>query len=255
MPAAPFGHFCWPELFTSDIAAAKAFYGGLFGWSWREVPSAGGDYLLALLDGDQVGGVFLAPARLGPPRWNSYVQVASADATAEQAKALGATLTAGPFDVPDIGRMAWLTDPGGAAFALWQSGGSEGATRFGQDGTLIWTELSTVHGAACAAFYGQLFGWEARVRMDMPRPYTELFLQARGVGGIYPSTRPVGLWQPYFGVRDPGRVARAAAEAGGRILVPPTELPTVGSFAMLADSVGARFGVASFDALSGFTGG
>lgn len=252
MPAAPLGHFCWPELFTSDLHAAKAFYTGLFGWAWRDVPTAGGNYVLALLEDEPVGGAFHAPANLGPPRWNSYVRVARADEVAERATALGGRVTAGPYDVPEVGRMAFLADPGGAAVALWQPGGNPGATRFGSPGSLAWTELNTGRPEACTAFYTELFGWTARSRTDMPKPYTELFLGGRGVGGIHPTGGPAAAWLPYFAVADPA--ATAARAAGGRVLVPATVLPTVGSFAILADPTGARFGVVCFDPESGFSG-
>lgn len=255
MPAAPIGHFCWPELFTFDLAVAKAFYSGLFGWIWREVPTAGGNYLIAHLDEDPVAGAFLAPARMGPPRWNSYVRVESADEATGRVKALGGAVTAGPFDVPEVGRMAWLTDPGGAELALWQSGRSVGATRFGAPGSLAWTELATNQPEACAAFLTQLFGWTARPRTDMQEAYTELFLEGHGVGGIHPTTRSAAFWLPYFAVADPDEAARAVLESGGRALVPPTGLPRVGTFAILADPAGARFGVVCFDPESGFTRG
>ncbi|MBI3131336.1 MAG: VOC family protein [Acidobacteria bacterium] len=111
MPAAPLGHFCWPELFTSDLIAARAFYTGLLGWAWCEVPSAGGRYALAMLEEDPVAGAFQAPTPLGLPRWNSYVRVAQADEAAGRAKALGGRVMAGPYDVPEVGRMAWIADP------------------------------------------------------------------------------------------------------------------------------------------------
>jgi hypothetical protein len=46
---------------------------------------------------------------------------ANVDQSVEKAKSLGGTLVAGPFDVMEHGRMAVLTDPTGATFALWQA--------------------------------------------------------------------------------------------------------------------------------------
>ena len=43
----------------------------------------------------------------------------SADETAAKAKATGATLLKGPFDVPGAGRMAVMQDPTSAVFAIW----------------------------------------------------------------------------------------------------------------------------------------
>jgi hypothetical protein len=243
MPAAAQGHFCWPECFTSDLASAKAFYADLFGWTWREVASAGGNYVIAHLGEDPVAAAFQAPASLGPPRWNNYVQVADADAMAARAVALGGTVTAGPFDVPEVGRMAFLADPGGAALALWQSGPHVGATRWGVPGTLIWTELSTPAAEASTAFYAQLFGWTARPRTDLPRPYVEFHLGEGGVGGLLPTAKGRAAWIPYFQTLDPAGTVARAEEAQARVIVPATELPGIGTFALLEDPQGARFGV------------
>ena len=57
-----------------------------------------------------------APAQ---PYWLHYVAVAdSADAAAERAKNAGATLLSGPMEVPGGDRIAVLTDPQGAVFAV-----------------------------------------------------------------------------------------------------------------------------------------
>ena len=107
------GTFSWVELSTPDSEVAKAFYGGLFGWEYRddEIPG-GGVYTMCFREGDAVVGI--AQQDVQPAHWNNYVSVDSADETAEKAKQLGATLLEEPFDVMDFGRMAVFTDPGGA---------------------------------------------------------------------------------------------------------------------------------------------
>ncbi len=54
----------------------------------------------------------------GPAHWGAYVTVPSCDETVEKAKGLGATVCAGPFDIPSIGRMAVLQDPQGAVIQV-----------------------------------------------------------------------------------------------------------------------------------------
>jgi len=243
MTAAPAGHFCWPERLTLDPAPARAFLETLLGWTFEPVPSSGGAYLLAQREGEAVGALLQAPPQAGPPRWNSYVQVVDAEASAREATALGGTLTAGPFEVPGVGRMAFLQDPCGAALALWQAGGHPGATRFGRPGGLAWTELVTPEPGRAATFYGGLFGWEARPRRDLPRPYVEFLSAGTGVGGMLPASGKAAAWMPYFGCEDPERDAERARKAGGRIVVPPTVLPDIGTFAILADPEGVKLGL------------
>ena len=50
-------------------------------------------------------------------------------------------------------------------------------------------------------------------------------------------------WIPYFQVADCDTAAAKAQELGGRVFVPPTDIPNVGRFAMLADPQGAMFSI------------
>ena len=118
------GSFCWFELATSDQAAAKKFYGGLFGWTANDSPMGpGAYYTMFQLWGRNVGAAYtLDQAQQGlPPFWGTYVAVANVDETTAKAKTLGATVLAGPFDVGEHGRMSVLLDPTGAAINVWQA--------------------------------------------------------------------------------------------------------------------------------------
>ena len=115
------GMFCWLDLATTDVEAAKSFYGGLFGWtapdqSMDEVRNYG----MFKLDGRDVGGLSDlqdAQRQLGvPPHWTLFIAVENADASAAKAKQLGATISVQPFDVSDVGRVASIQDPQGAHF-------------------------------------------------------------------------------------------------------------------------------------------
>ena len=159
---APVGHFCWPELATTDIATAKTYYGALFGWSSYDVPTAMGFYTVFQVEGLDVAGAYqMGPHQHAPTHWNSYVVVESADASFAKAETLGATTLMAPFDIPNVGRMAFIQDPGGASLALWQSGEHKGAGLLGQPGSLCWTELATRDTPKAEAFYTALFGWRA----------------------------------------------------------------------------------------------
>src|SRR5919199_2687578 len=104
------GTFCWADVSTTDQDAAKAFYGGLFGWEAEDMPMGeDGAYSMMRLAGKDVAAVAPQPPQQRdaglPPVWNSYVSVESADNTAQRASQLGATVHAEPFDVFDAGRM------------------------------------------------------------------------------------------------------------------------------------------------------
>src|SRR5436190_10791270 len=112
------GTFCWTDLTTTDQAAAKAFYGALFGWEAQDMPVGEGiHYSMMRLDGKDVAAISPQPPQQRdagvPPVWNSYVAVESADAAANRAQELGASVHAPPFDVLEAGRMAVHPGPPG----------------------------------------------------------------------------------------------------------------------------------------------
>jgi len=112
------GTFHWNELMTRDVERAKRFYRETIGWSFDPMPMPdGATYWVAMLDGKPVAGVFslAAPEYEGVPEsWMSYLAVDDVDMRVEQATKAGAELMKPIFDVPNVGRIAMLMEPGGA---------------------------------------------------------------------------------------------------------------------------------------------
>jgi predicted enzyme related to lactoylglutathione lyase len=117
------GHFSWHELATTDPQAALGFYCELFGWTRGPAHDMGpaGVYQIIEHGGKQVGGMYALRDVSTPPRWLSYVQVASADRSAAAAKANGGRVAQGPMDVPGGSRVAQILDPQGGAFAVHEA--------------------------------------------------------------------------------------------------------------------------------------
>src|SRR5436190_529780 len=120
------GSFCWFELATTDQAAAKRFYGSLFGWSSNDFPMGpDGVYTMFQLNRQDVGAAYTLKREQQsqgiPPHWMLYIAVDNADKTGTQAAEVGGKLCAPAFDVVDVGRMAVISDPTGAVFAVWQA--------------------------------------------------------------------------------------------------------------------------------------
>jgi predicted enzyme related to lactoylglutathione lyase len=112
------GHFHWNERLARDVEQAKTFYSKTIGWTYQPHPMADGTtYWLAIQDGKPVAGIFptnrpeLADV---PDGWMSYLAVDDVDARVKKAEAAGAKLMRPIFDVPNVGRIAILTEPGGA---------------------------------------------------------------------------------------------------------------------------------------------
>ncbi|MFB7504785.1 VOC family protein [Streptomyces broussonetiae] len=112
----------WVELHTGDPESAVGFYHRLFGWRSAEMKAPGMTYrVLSIAAGDQQEGSFggVAPLQDSPQaRWMPYFAVADVDATATAVQDNGGTVLMPPSDLPDVGRVAWLTDPTQAAFAV-----------------------------------------------------------------------------------------------------------------------------------------
>lgn len=114
------GAFSWCELMTTDVEAAKSFYGTLFGWELTDKNMTGVPYTVATVEGSGIGGIMaLQPGMEGiPPHWGSYITVDDVDATAKQAEELGAQICLPPTDIPTVGRFCMLQDPQGAHIAI-----------------------------------------------------------------------------------------------------------------------------------------
>jgi uncharacterized protein len=240
------GTFSWVDLTTPDVAAAKEFYGALFGWGYEdsEMPGGGGVYSMCTVDGGYVAAI-LPTWGEGPTAWNNYVTVASADDAAAKAGELGANVAMGPFDVGEAGRMAVLIDPTGAALSVWEPRDSIGATRVNDPGCLTWNELHTPDHDRALEFYTAMFGWntEEMPTGDGPR-YTVVQVGERSNGGVM-GTQPgePPHWMPYFVVEDRDASADQATALGARELV-RMEVPA-GNIAILGDPQGATFGMAA----------
>lgn len=241
------GTFCWVELATTDPKKAKSFYSSLFAWEVKDIPMGDqGTYHMFQKKGKDVGAMYqqTAEEKGVPPHWNNYVSVANADASAAKAKSLGGRVVAGPFDVMDAGRMAFISDPQGAMFAIWQKIKSIGATVVNEPGAFCWNELMTSDIEAARKFYSGLFGWKYKVSPE----YTEIEAGGRSTAGMMP-IRPEmkGMpsnWIPYFAVDDTDGTAKKVESGGGQVGVPPTDIPNAGGrFAVLADPQGARFAI------------
>ena len=246
------GTFCWPELATSAQAAAETFYTTLFGWTTKFSPMGpDSHYTIFLKDGKDVAAgsqINADMATMGvPPNWLSYVSVASVDESVAKAASLGGKLVAGPFDVMEHGRMAVLSDPTGAAFALWQAYGHPGATLLDAPGALVWTELGTNDVKKAAAFYGGLLGWTTEIMKMGDFEYTLWKRGAASAGGMYPITPDMGEvppnWMPYFGVTDCDGTVAHAIKLGGALVMGPRDIPGTGRIAVLKDPQGAFFAI------------
>lgn len=236
---------CWVDVSTRDTDATAAFYAGLFGWEARPDPrpEAGGYGMFAL--GDRLAAGFgPTPSADVPPAWQVYVSVADAEATMARVVAHGGTPLLEPMDVFDSGRLAMARDVAGVVVGLWQSSGHIGAQVVNDVGAFSWNELAVGDLAHARRFYADVFAWaEQEPLADTAAIFT---LDGQVVCGAHAAAPGEDEgWVVWFGVADCDAAARTAADLGGQVVSPPSEMG-FGRGAVIADPQGARFGVAGW---------
>ncbi|MEV0326041.1 VOC family protein [Micromonospora echinospora] len=213
------------ELVTTDVDAVRPFYTDLFGWTYAD--TAGGATALA-------GGVPVAELRDGAPaRW--WPVFAADDAAAVRATAAGAGARVDGDDVHD---------PLGGCFRV-----RAGATAVAPGpGRPCWYEYMTVAPGDADRFHADTLRLRATPPPGAPDDtYVLLTADDRPVAGRLALPAPLAAvlptgWMVYFAVSDPDDAAARAPRLGGRLLVPPRDVPT-GRVAALADPNGAVFTV------------
>ncbi len=240
-------HFIWYELMTRDLDAAIGFYEKVVGWEVRPGETPGMDYRIIHAGQDRVGGMMQAPDANMPPAWFTYVDVADVDAEVAAFEAAGGKVLWPANDLEGVGRMAMVADPQGAAIYLMTPAmKAEGALPFSHaPGHCGWNEYHATDNNAAFAFYAGRFGWEQAQAMDMGPMGTYLTFNADGVltGGLMNNPLPQQAWLFYFNTGQIDEAVERITANGGKIQLPPMEVPG-GQWATVAvDPQGAMFGL------------
>ncbi len=243
------GKFVLAELVTPDLDAAKAFYGGLFGWTFGDVTLGGLQYAEASLGGQLVAEMVHRPARPSDrrqPAWLGFIAVTDADAAQKAAVAAGARSLMAPHDFPGRGRMAVLADPQGAVFGIVASASGDPPEELADPGEWIWSALFTTDPDTAAAFYQTLFGYDV---FDDPEPgrADHLILASGGYSRAAANPLPSAIarphWLQFVRVDDAGATAQKAVSLGGKVLLSPRDDRHGGKLAVIADPQGAAVGL------------
>jgi len=114
-------------------------------------------------------------------------------------------------------------------------------------GRFVWYELMTTDTKAAKAFYAKVMGWEPRDASAPGMPYTLFTVGGETVCGLTDlrqqagQARAVPKWIGYVGVDDVDVAADQVRRLGGAIYVPPTSVPGVSRFSVVADPQQATF--------------
>lgn len=246
------GAVSWAGLVTPDAAGSKDFYASVLGWAFAPTPEIDavavatvGDSPVASIQQGVEGLEFAAV-------WNAYFAVDDLDDTVARAEANGAVVLAGPFQVPGAedsgGTFAFLIDPNGAGFCLWQAPNSIAPMARAEPGFITWTVLYADETLAGSGFYADTLGWQ----IGDPSPVDDYRLAKLPDGSRVAAVRrlPEGSlpgWRTYFCVADLDAAVAATVAGGGEVIEPPARIETGRPFAIVADPLGARFGIVQAD--------
>lgn len=108
----------------------------------------------------------------------------------------------------------------------------------------VWHELVTADQACSGAFFSALFGWTRKEVDGGPFGVYTLFQQeGRDIAGMMnPTAETPGkgsYWHSYLAVESVDDCARRAPSLGGRVVVPPHDVPDFGRVCVVADPTGA----------------
>lgn len=229
-----------------DIARAKKFYGGLFGWSFQSLGPDAMGYEAVMLDGQMIAGMAEVSGEDTGSRfwWNLYFATDDADGTVKRITDAGGVVVRPVEDVFEQGRMAVVKDPAGAQFGLWQGRAMPGSGIVNEPGALAWEELYTSDTAGAGAFYQSVFDLRPE-RVDAGPDmeyYTLNRPNERPVGGLARDDRTVPMWVVYFAVNDADQAVQRVKDGGGTLAGGPWDSP-YGRVADVRDPFGVEFRV------------
>ena len=243
--------FIWYELMTTDLDAAKAFYSTVVGWKTHDSGMPGMKYELFGVDGKDVGGMMGMPGPGMKPAWMAHIYTEDVDAAVKAVTERGGSIFRPPTDIPNVGRFAVVSDPQGAAYLLFQPGGTGMPPMLAPNavGSVGWHELGTTDWEKAWDFYSGLYGWTKHMAVDMgPMGTYQTFMatatQGGGMMNLPPFLTEAGHkpgWLYYITVDSIQAAKQRVLDGGGTVTHGPAEVPGGAWVLQGVDPQGAAF--------------
>ena len=247
------GKVIWHDLITDTPEQTRAFYSGLLGWTFQELPLETANYTLIYHRGRAIGGMvdqnqLRTDADIS--QWVVVISVEDVERATAAAVASGGEVITAPTSLGERGDIAVVADSDGAAVALLQTrdGDPDESGMKADTGDFLWDELWSVDPPASLAFYSDVIGYRperrrvggAGTQMD----YYLLTSHGQPRAGLRQRPRPdiATTWVSYLRVTDSDQLDSLLSKVenlGGRILIPATDRPSGGRVALIAGPSGA----------------
>jgi predicted enzyme related to lactoylglutathione lyase len=231
------GRIVWLDLVTPDAAAAKKFYGGLFGWQFKD----DGRYTVILNRQQEIGGIIeIKPekAKRAAAQWLATMSVADVDAAASWTTRNQGQLLNGPVEMSRRGYGALIQDPAGSRLVLLKARDGDPPEKQPEIGDWLWLENWTMQLDRCVRFYKELGSYERILKGD---DYVVLINENKWRAGIRQIREKAfsGQWVPAVRVRDAGKMLSRVKELGGSVWLAPGQSDGNPDTALITDNNGA----------------
>jgi predicted enzyme related to lactoylglutathione lyase len=241
MPAFAEGVPCWADAVLPDLAAGRAFYGGLFGWTFEDQGEEFGHYTMAMRDGKKVAALMSPPEGGASAAWGIFLATGDAAAAAARIPAAGGKVLDGPRKVGDTGVMVVAADPGGSVLGIWQPGSHPGFDLLGEPGAYCWVESHTREPGAVDTFLAEVFGLTYRQVGDGEAFDYAVFSPPGGepaIGRMKEGPDGPAGYRVFFVVPDCDEAVATVQRLGGTLVHGPQDSP-FGRMALVTDDQGA----------------
>jgi predicted enzyme related to lactoylglutathione lyase len=234
------GRFVWHELVTRDFEKSRAFYEGMFGWQFEGSESG---YVEMLANGVAVGGMVPAGGERTSTSWTPYVSVEDVDRTLQSAQAVGFERLVGPSDV-DTGRLCVVRDPDGAELGLWHGAHGDPPEEIQAPAlaSFCWNQLNARDPQHAFEAYAYVLGWHrVQITRDTEPALWTLLRGERQAGTLMAAPSDArSQWLSFVMVGRLDAARERAEQLGGKVKVPCQEVPNVGAFSVIEDTLGAQ---------------
>lgn len=248
------GELVWADLVTTDVEAAVAFYSSVFGWDRRD---SGDPNYVELARGDELVCAIAAfeddDVPPGGARWLVSVSVADVDETVNKIVMFGGSVLEAPYELPDRGRLAVVTDSQGAVLILLRAAGGDPLRSKAIPGAWAWAELWTRDMQKAVAFYEKAIGYRG-VQDENGEGQPPVVLTTQGE----PRATVVEIpweyvepnWLPYVLVINARETLEDILDAGGSVLFTSDDVAEdTGTFAaIVSDPTGGVFAIQELEA-------
>lgn len=242
------GKFVWADLVTDDLAAARQFYGRLFGWRFQVL----GNYTIGVNDERPLCGMFQRPRSAdrpdAKPRWFGYLSVPDVERARSTVLKAGGRVLAAPQKMPKRGQQAVFADPEGAVFGVVKSSSGDAPDFLADSGDWIWIELLSRDAHKAGEFYSAVAGYDILENDTSERPGDYVFVSegfARAAALTLPPERArvQPTWLLFVRIKNVTECLAQVSALGGKVLLAPSAQLFGGKLAIIADPGGAQVGV------------